>query len=88
MRELKKVPCDRHDHGGISFIDIARAKLSGERFIGFLQGNVIKYILRYEHGGMPLSDLLKAQTYLAWLIQMEFPEHGAPKSGRRRDAKN
>lgn len=71
MVKLKKVPQVHHDHGGLSFIDIARAKLSRERFLGFLQGNVLKYILRYQYKGSPIKDLEKCLTYLEWLKQME-----------------
>ena len=31
---------------------------------GFLLGNALKYLFRYQHKGKPLEDLMKAQYYL------------------------
>ena len=39
--------------------------------LGFLAGNVIKYVCRYRHKGNPKQDLLKARAYLDRLIQAE-----------------
>ena len=36
--------------------------------LGFLAGNVIKYVCRYRHKGNPKQDLLKARAYLDKLI--------------------
>lgn len=36
---------------------------------GYLAGQVIKYLSRYRHKGMPVEDLKKAQFYLTRLIQ-------------------
>lgn len=37
---------------------------------GFLFGNALKYLFRYEHKGKPLEDLKKARFYLnRWLEQ-------------------
>lgn len=55
-------------HGGIETIDIVKAKMSPERFRGFLQGNVIKYVTRAEFKGKQLEDLKKAAWYLDRLI--------------------
>ena len=41
-----------------------------EQFTGFLQGNIIKYIVRFrEKGGV--ADLQKAEHYLTKLIEIE-----------------
>lgn len=45
------------------------AWMSEEQFKGFLRGNVIKYVARYEEKG-GLMDLQKAKHYLDKLIQM------------------
>ncbi len=43
--------------------------------LGYLAGNVVKYVCRHEHKGNPLQDLKKARAYLEKLIaQVE----GAP----------
>lgn len=36
--------------------------------LGYLEGNVIKYVCRYPYKGAPLKDLLKARDYLDHLI--------------------
>lgn len=54
--------------GGIETIDIVKAKMPPERFRGFLQGNVIKYVTRAEFKGKQLEDLKKASWYLDRLI--------------------
>ena len=38
--------------------------------LDFLEGNVIKYVSRYEHKG-GVNDLLKARQYINWLITRE-----------------
>lgn len=53
--------------GGIECIDSIRAALSAEQYAGFLRGNVIKYLWRFERKG-GVQDLRKARLYLEWLI--------------------
>tara|TARA_B100001250_G_scaffold184424_1_gene158624 strand:- start:1295 stop:1639 length:345 start_codon:yes stop_codon:yes gene_type:complete len=38
--------------------------------LDFLEGNVIKYVSRYQHKG-GINDLLKARTYIEFLIERE-----------------
>jgi hypothetical protein len=54
--------------GGIETIDIVKAKLSKQEFLGFYKGNIIKYVTRanYKNG---LEDYKKAQWYLDKLIK-------------------
>lgn len=52
---------------GIEPIDLMRENFSTEEFAGFLQGNVLKYMLRYKDKN-GVEDLKKAKTYLTWLI--------------------
>ncbi len=54
--------------GGIETIDFIEAKLSKEGFEGYLTGNIIKYLTRYEYKN-GLEDLRKADWYLAKLIK-------------------
>lgn len=55
--------------GGIECIAAIKASMSAEEYRGYLKGNVIKYIWRYESKGKPAEDLKKARTYLEWLIK-------------------
>lgn len=55
---------------GIEPIDLMRKNFSKEEFAGFLQGNVLKYMLRYKDKN-GVEDLKKANTYLTWLIEEE-----------------
>lgn len=55
---------------GIEPIDLMRKNFSKEEFAGFLQGNVLKYMLRYKDKN-GIEDLKKAKTYLTWLIDEE-----------------
>lgn len=48
-------------------IVLMKANFSKEEFVGFLQGNVLKYMLRYKDKN-GVEDLKKAKTYLTWLI--------------------
>lgn len=55
--------------GGIECIEAIKASMMPEAYRGFLKGNVMKYLWRYENKGKPVEDLKKAQTYLTWLIK-------------------
>ena len=41
--------------------------------IGFIEGNVIKYICRYKHKN-GLQDLKKIKHYIDLLIELEYPQ--------------
>ena len=65
-------PVNRPPHytaGGIECIDAIKASMSTEAFLGFLKGNVQKYMWRYEKKVAPVEDLKKAQWYLSKLIE-------------------
>lgn len=55
-------------HGGIETIDILKAKMPRPWFLGFLKGNVLKYITRSEFKGSEIEDFKKAAWYLDRLI--------------------
>ena len=61
--------------GGVECIDAIRASMSDEAFEGFLKGQVMKYIWRYEKKRKPLEDLKKADWYLGRLISL-WEEYG------------
>ena len=56
-----------YGQGNIEAIEYIKDFLTKEEFIGYLRGNVAKYLhrWRYKNG---LEDLEKAQVYLGWLI--------------------
>ena len=53
--------------GGIETIDYIQAKLTREQFTGYLVGNVLKYLSRFEHKAGE-EDLQKARWYLNRLL--------------------
>tara|TARA_R100000544_G_C2182335_1_gene37504 strand:+ start:122 stop:514 length:393 start_codon:yes stop_codon:yes gene_type:complete len=56
-----------YSQGPIEAIDALESSMSAEAFEGYLKGNVMKYMWRYELKNR-LQDLLKAQWYLQRLI--------------------
>lgn len=63
---------------GIEPIVLMKTNFSKEEFAGFLQGNVLKYMLRYKDKN-GIEDLKKAKTYLTWLID-ELDDDGVRRS--------
>lgn len=59
-----------YNQGGMETIDIIRAALSPEEFMGFMKGNQIKYICRAAHKGNELEDAGKARWYAAKLEEV------------------
>ena len=58
-----------YTQGGIETIDYIKAKLTTEQFKGYLKGNIIKYISRFEYKNS-IEDLQKAKWYLSKLIEV------------------
>lgn len=54
--------------GGIEAIEGIEASMAPEAFAGYLKGNIMKYMWRYERKGKPIEDLKKARWYLDRLI--------------------
>ena len=79
-KEAHKISSDLIDNqkhytvNGIQPIQIMKANMTKEKYRGFLEGNILKYPLRYEHKN-GLEDLKKAKTYLSWLIE-DIEERG------------
>jgi hypothetical protein len=63
----------KHYGGGIECIECIKASMSAQQFVGFLKGNVMKYVWRFDRKN-GVEDLEKAKVYLDWLIktQAEF----------------
>lgn len=55
--------------GGIECIEAIKASMTTEAYKGFLKGNILKYLWRYEKKEKPAEDLKKARIYLDWLIK-------------------
>ena len=58
-----------YNNGGIECIDAIKASMTEEEYKGFLKGNVMKYLWRYELKENPKQDLKKAQWYLDKLLK-------------------
>lgn len=58
-----------YTRGGIECIDAIEASMTSKQFCGYLKGNIIKYLWRYELKEKPVEDLKKADWYLKKLIK-------------------
>ena len=67
MHKLDSGKNKHYDKGGVQTIDFIKAKLSPEEYVGYLKGNVIKYLARANYKGSAKSDIEKALQYLTWL---------------------
>ena len=65
-----------YNTGSIECIEGIQASMSAEAFNGYLKGNCMKYLWRYDYKGKPVEDLQKAQWYLAELIKELLFEDG------------
>ena len=64
-------PVERPDHyntGAIEAIEAIRASMDADQYFGYLKGNVMKYLWRYDYKEKPVEDLRKADWYLNRLI--------------------
>lgn len=60
---------DHYTVGGIETLEVLKAKLSKEKFEGYLEGNVLKYVTRSAYKGKRVQDLAKARFYIDRLIK-------------------
>ena len=68
---------DHYNTGNIECIDAIEESMSSIAFQGYLKGNCMKYLWRYDYKGKPVEDLQKAQWYLAKLLNVVvFEEEG------------
>lgn len=60
---------EEHYGGRIQPLEFMQANMTQEEFIGFLKGNVIKYVSRAgkKQNSDIKDDLAKAERYLRWL---------------------
>jgi len=57
-----------YNTGNIECIEAIEESMSEFAFKGYLKGNCMKYLWRYDYKGKPVEDLQKAQWYLARLL--------------------
>ena len=58
-----------YNTGDIECIEAIQASMTTRQFLGYLKGNVMKYVWRHEYKGKMLNDLRKANWYLNKLIE-------------------
>lgn len=56
-----------YNTGSIECIQAIKASMSPLEFRGYLKGNILKYLWRYNYKGKPQEDVDKANWYLARL---------------------
>ena len=57
-----------YNQSGVECIDAIEAA-TGSNFKYYLQGNVMKYLWRFDYKGEPIKDLKKAQLYLERMLK-------------------
>jgi len=60
--------------GDIECIDAIEASMSKKEFVGFLKGNAIKYLWRYDKKKKPIEDLQKSVFYINKMIEVKSNE--------------
>ena len=58
-----------YGEGKTECIEYLKDNMDVMMFMGYLEGNIKKYLHRYRYKGKPLEDLKKAQWYLNRLIE-------------------
>lgn len=58
-----------YNTGKVEAIEAIEASMSPEEYKGYLKGNTLKYLWRYQYKQKPLQDLQKADWYLRKLIK-------------------
>lgn len=59
-----------YTQGNVECIDAIESSMTFDAFCGFLKGNALKYLWRYEKKGKEVEDLEKAQWYISKLIEV------------------
>jgi len=60
---------DHYNQTSIETITLIQNSMTELEFHGYLKGNIIKYVARHMHKGMPFKDILKAQWYMEYLVK-------------------
>ena len=72
LDSIQKDVIDHPDHyasGSLECIDWIRAMLTREEYRGYLKGNMLKYLWRYDAKGKPIEDVKKCKKYCEFLIE-------------------
>ncbi len=64
---------NHYRQGKVECIDAIESSMTPEQFKGYLKGNMLKYMWRFENKG-GVEDLKKAQWYLSRLIESIGPK--------------
>ena len=64
-----------YNNGGIEAIDAIQASMSPIEFRGYLKGNCMKYLWRYDYKGKQVEDLRKTGWYLDKLTALVAEEN-------------
>jgi hypothetical protein len=68
LRKTVEQP-DHYNKGAIEAIEAIKASMPEHEFKGYLKGNALKYLWRYDYKGKPVEDLRKCRWYIDRLIQ-------------------
>jgi hypothetical protein len=60
---------DHYNNGAIEAIEAIKASMPEHEFNGYLKGNALKYLWRYDYKGKPIEDLRKCKWYIERLIK-------------------
>lgn len=64
---------EHYNQNGVETIDIIKASMADECYYGFLMGNVVKYLDRYQFKNGQ-QDLKKAQWYIKEFVRCDGQE--------------
>ena len=67
---------EHYNTGNIECIDAIKESMSSVAFKGYLKGNCMKYLWRYDYKGKQVQDLEKAGWYLNKLTAIVKQENG------------
>ena len=62
-------PVEQPDHYNNGAIEAIKASMPENEFRGYLKGNALKYLWRYDYKGKPVEDLRKCRWYIERLIK-------------------
>jgi len=68
-----------YNTGNIECIEAIEESMSSVAFKGYLKGNCLKYLWRYDYKGKQVEDLQKATWYLSRLTQVVLFENKGEK---------
>ena len=68
LRKTVEQP-DHYNKGAIEAIEAIKASMPEHEFKGYLKGNALKYLWRYDYKGKPVEDLRKCRWYIDRLIK-------------------